>query len=394
MSANGADGPSTERFWRAGPRFRYLSIRSGRRAEGGFVLRTPIDDQAAVARVMATVEQSAADGGPGLVCGVVPFRPSDPATLLVPDVVDHLTASGPGPTQSMLPSVVESTPIPEGERYADTVATAVRAIGGGAMDKVVLGRCLDLDLNGVIDPVAMWHRLTEAEPSASHFLATLTGGEVLVGASPELLIAKAGSSISSHPLAGSAARSADPTVDADRAAGLLQSTKDLREHELVVTEIADTLTPHCAQLIVPRRPNLVGTSRLWHLGTLIDGQLKDGGQSVLDLVREIHPTPALCGLPRSDAMDFIEQEEPFDRQVFGGAVGWVDSAGDGEWSVVIRSARLRPRSIRLFAGAGIVEGSIPELELAETHTKLSTVLAVLGGTGLDATGNPLRKVAS
>lgn len=394
MTIEIAGRSATDRFWRAGPHVRFRSVRSSWQAEGGVFLRTPIDGPLSAARVAAAMEEAGTHGDrPGFACGVVPFDPSEPAALLVPDARWVMVDNGPGlgTPDIALPAVVDSQATPDGADYIRTVNRAREEISTGRLTKVVLGRCLDLNLKDVIDPIALWHRLVVAEPSASHVLASLPGGDVLVGASPELLIAKDGHRVTSHPLAGSAARSTDPAVDEAQALGLLRSEKDLREHRTVVEEVADTLAPYCTDLIVPREPSLVGTTKLWHLGSAIEGQLRDRDQSVLELLHRIQPTPALGGSPRTEALRFIEHEEPFARQYFGGAVGWVNGAGDGEWSVVIRSALLRPRSVRLFAGAGIVEGSVAERELAETHTKLSTILSVLGGGGLDPTGRPLHE---
>ncbi|CAM5195833.1 isochorismate synthase OS=Castellaniella defragrans (strain DSM / CCUG 39792 / 65Phen) OX=1437824 GN=BN940_00301 PE=3 SV=1 [Castellaniella denitrificans] len=133
--------------------------------------------------------------------------------------------------------------------------------------------------------------------------------------------------------------------------------------------------PHAGR---PRAARLTSTARLWHLGTLIEGELADPAISALDLAIALHPTPAVCGLPTADARRAIAGLEPFERGYFAGAVGWCDAAGDGAWAVAIRCAQASGRRLTLSAGAGIVPGSVPELEYQETGNKLRTVLDALG----------------
>nr|BFE82385.1 hypothetical protein GCM10020093_049860 [Planobispora longispora] len=210
------------------------------------------------------------------------------------------------------------------------------------------------------------------------FAAPLPGGRTLIGASPELLVSRRGRTVISNPLAGSAARSADPAEDRRRAAALAASAKDLHEHRLVVEAVADALAPYCADLDVPNGPELTSTETMWHLSTRVTGVLRDPDTPVLALAAALHPTPAVCGTPRLRARRAIEELEPFDRGFYTGLVGWTDAAGDGEWAVTIRCAEAAGRMLRLYAGAGIVPGSDPDKELAETSAKFRTMLRALG----------------
>ncbi|MNH16551.1 Isochorismate synthase EntC [compost metagenome] len=146
----------------------------------------------------------------------------------------------------------------------------------------------------------------------------------------------------------------------------------------MIDEIRRVLTPHCRELAIPANPTLMSTDTLWHLGTPIAGQLHGRDASVLSLACQLHPTPALCGYPTELARQFIREQEPFRRALFSGIVGWCDSQGNGEWAVVIRCGVLDGHHVELFAGAGIVAGSDPAMEWAETGTKLGTMLKALG----------------
>jgi isochorismate synthase len=173
-------------------------------------------------------------------------------------------------------------------------------------------------------------------------------------------------------------RSGDPVEDRARARRLVASAKNLHEHALVVEAVADTLAPYCQLLHVPRRPSLVQTDSMWHLGTEITGALRVPEASSLELAMALHPTPAVCGAPRAEATAMIAELEGFDRGYFGGCVGHCDERGDGEWAVTIRCAEARGDALRLFAGAGIIAASVPDDELAETAAKLRTMSRALG----------------
>jgi isochorismate synthase len=202
-----------------------------------------------------------------------------------------------------------------------------------------------------------------------------TGGRrALVGATPELLLSRRGSRVRSRPLAGSAKRAADPGEDARAANQLLASEKDRREHATVIEWIADRLAPFCRKLHVPRSPSLVSTATMWHLATDIHGELTTTEASSLELARVLHPTPAVCGYPFDRAVELIGALEFFDRRFYTGTLGWCDATGDGDWYVAIRCADVCGHVAHLYAGAGVVAGSTPEGEAAETAAKFRALL--------------------
>lgn len=317
---------------------------------------------------------------PSLVLGALPFDTRGDAVFLRPGSLDRITGGAGGaacdPPERAAYRVMESTPTREG--YAGAVRTLLADFEAGTVDKVVLARQVELFADQDVDPGAVAERLRHLHPFAHVFNIPVPQGGSLVGASPELLVSKRGGTVRSHPLAGSAHRSRDLTTDAENAERLSRSEKDLREHAYVVEAIADTLAPYCSRLQVPREPSLVGTCTMWHLGTFIDGDLRDPQTPVVELAAALHPTPAICGYPTEAAQRRIHDLEGFDRGYYAGAVGWTDEHGDGEWAVAIRCAHVEGTRVLAYAGAGIVAGSDPVSEVAETAGKMRAFASALG----------------
>jgi isochorismate synthase len=281
-----------------------------------------------------------------------------------------------------VPGVVEISSALPSDAYRAVVARAVATMEepGAALRKVVLSRPVDLRLDGPLPLAGVLRRLRAAEPTCTVFCMPLPDGSFF-GASPEPLVARHGSAVSCLPLAGTVARGDTARTDADAQGRLAASAKDHAEHRYVVDAIADVLRPLCTELAVPPQPSLVAFRSVAHLGTRISGRLREP-VPVLELLDRLHPTPAVGGTPRADALKAIADGEPDDRGHWAGPVGWVDAAGDGEWMIGIRSARLRAEGtvLTLRAGSGIVAGSDPEAEAAETNVKLAAVLdAVVPG---------------
>lgn len=296
----------------------------------------------------------------------------------------------PGP----VPPVTAALPVqdwtvsaqPEAPSYARAVARALAIMANeagqpDALEKIVLARSLLVRGSAPISVPALMQRLG-TDPAATAFCTALPsrGGQPrwLCGATPELLLSKTGARIASHPLAGSARRLADPHADQQSAAALMASDKDHREHALVVESILDVLAPWCRNLGAPEGTRLTSTRSMWHLGTRIEGVLKDADMPSAVLAAALHPTPAVCGVPMARANALIRDLEPVARDFYAGAVGWCDARGDGAWHVAIRCAEISGCEARLYAGAGIVPGSDPMAEAAETGAKFGALLTALG----------------
>jgi menaquinone-specific isochorismate synthase len=242
----------------------------------------------------------------------------------------------------------------------------------GPLRKVVLAREVTVTADAPFDRTSVLERLRATYPGCHLYRV-----DGLVGASPELLVSRAGDIVRSHPMAGTAARGGDPSADARLAASLLASTKDREEHQITIDMVHDTLLNWCSYVDYEAEPSIVPVANVQHLATLVEGRLSQPAPSVLELVRALHPTPAVCGSPRDDALAFIRAHEGFDRGRYAGAVGWVDGSGNGSWAVSVRCADLDGPVARLFAGNGIVADSDPATELAETRAKLQAMLSAL-----------------
>lgn len=323
-----------------------------------------------------------------IVAGAIPFDIRQPCSLFVPGSYTTFARESLTLEQrryEQAPTVLGMRSLPDKDGFKDAVSQAIAIFRAGKMSKAVLSRILEIELAHPVDVAAILTALVKQNPSGYHFKAPLGDGAILLGASPELLIRKDGASIRSNPLAGSTKRRSDPDEDRLASRRLLQSNKDNFEHKLVVDEIQEALEPVCRALSTPAEPALMNTSTMWHLSTLITGELENRQTSALQLACRLHPTPAVCGYPTAESRSLIGDLEPFDRGVFSGAVGWCDSEGNGEWAVAIRCGTVRDRTIRLFAGAGIVEDSDPESEWAETEAKLGTMLRAFG---IETAGRP------
>jgi isochorismate synthase len=275
---------------------------------------------------------------------------------------------------------IQLRPDPEPDDYAGAVAGAAKRIRVGSLRKVVLARTLLVDAERALDAKQLLWRLRAVDPDCYAFASpepppdlTRPAG-ILVGASPELLVARRGREVRATPLAGSAPRFGDFKRDQISARRLVSSEKDREEHEVVVEDVARVLGGYCDGLTRPMEPELMGTANVWHLASPFAGRLHDPSVTALDLVAALHPTPAVCGTPREEAREALSQLEPIDRGCYAGPVGWVDANGDGEWAIALRCAEITGTTARLFAGAGIVADSVPEEELDETEAKFRALL--------------------
>jgi isochorismate synthase len=321
-----------------------------------------------------------------IVLGALAFDIGSPAALMAPRSVRRTAGLPDWPTDP-LPEVRVTGAVPAPEEHRARVRRAREQLTapGATLQKVVLARALRLAADAPLDARIILRRLVAQDPAAYGYLVDLSaaGGEhsgtALVGASPELLVARDGDRVTCRPFAGSAPRAADPELDSAAGAALAASAKDRHEHQLVIDTMADALRPLCSELTIAPTPELSRTTALWHLCTPISGRLRDISTTAMDLTLALHPTPAVGGVPAGPAADLINELEG-NRGFYAGAVGWCDADGDGRWVVSIRCAQLSAdrRSALAHAGGGIVAESDPDDEVAETTTKFVTILTALG----------------
>ncbi len=263
-----------------------------------------------------------------------------------------------------------------GAEWELVVAEAVRRISDGDLEKVVLARDLVAESPTPVDPRWPLVRLAERYPRCWTFSV-----DGLIGATPEMLVRLERGLVTSRVLAGTIRRTGDDAHDLALAASLARSSKDLEEHEYAVASVARALAPHCSGTNVPETPFVLHLANVMHLATDVTGVAADASSS-LALAAALHPTAAVCGTPTADAALLIDEIEGMDRGRYAGPVGWIDASGDGEWGIALRCAQVDPDDparLRLFAGCGIVAGSDPEAELAESVAKLVPMRDALSG---------------
>ena len=333
--------------------------------------------------------------GPVLFASIAFDPVAGTSVFVVPEVtvgrrdgVSWITTVGDVDPRDVLSQPSEDDEAPLRLRYADgaldpatwcaAVATAVERIGRGELAKVVLARDLLVSADVPLDPRRLLRRLAARFPDCWTFAV-----DGLLGATPELLLRRSGRQLSARVLAGTAPRGAGAD-DQRLADALIGSAKDRAEHALAVDSLVRALEPYCTRLDAPAEPDLLTLANVRHLASDISGTQRSrgprGAAGLLELIGAVHPTAAVCGTPTRDAAAVIAELEGMDRGRYAGPVGWLDARGDGEFGLALRCAELvGDDSARLFAGCGIVAGSDPAAELAETQSKFAAFQAALEG---------------
>ena len=304
--------------------------------------------------------------------------PGDDAEQLTGRLAARLAALRPDPLPLLEPHLTERPEIrsvlPPGD-FEAAVEAATERIGAGEFSKVVLAREVTVEAAAAHDAAVIFGALREQFPSCFCFCAG-TPEAAFIGASPELLIRRSGAGASTVALAGSIRRSSDPAVDDHLGEQLLRSDKNRREQRIVAERIVRKLRPHSVWVQTPPEPEVIKVANIQHLATPVIAQLAEP-RSAVELAGMLHPTPAVGGEPWPEAAAAIDELERMDRGWYAAPVGWMDATEDGEFCVALRSALLRDREARLFAGVGVVAGSDPAAELEETEVKLQALLPLV-----------------
>ncbi|HWA86274.1 MAG TPA: isochorismate synthase [Opitutus sp.] len=256
----------------------------------------------------------------------------------------------------------------DAENYRAAVRAGLAQIGAGEFRKIVLARRRAVRGEAPLHPLRMLNGLRQRFPECYAFSVANGRGQSFIGASPERLVRASRGVAETEALAGSAPRGGSASEDAARGETLLRSEKNRHEQKLVLDSICRRLEPLGLKLEFPPGPGLRKLANVQHLHTPIRANLPDSVR-LLDLVARLHPTPAVGGSPRDTAVPRIRGLEGFSRGLYAGALGWLNARGGGEFFVGLRSALVDGRQAQLYAGAGIVAGSSPENELAETELK-------------------------
>lgn len=294
--------------------------------------------------------------------------------MLEIDVMEEMLLQAKPRQKQLTQRIVKKTEIAP-ETWKKSVQKAVEEIQAARAEKIVLARELRLELRQSPNISQLLEKLLDSQPN-SYVFAYEQDDNCFIGATPERLVRVEGKSLLSTCLAGTAPRGATPEKDAQLAQALLDDKKNRQEHNHVVQMIKTNIDKYCENIHIPRNPVIYPLRNLQHLYTPVTATLKQE-YSVFNVIEALHPTPALGGVPRHKALQFIREEELLDRGWYGAPIGWLDSGGNSEFAVAIRSGLLQANEVSLFAGCGVMGDSDPEMEYEETNVKFLPMLTIL-----------------
>lgn len=316
------------------------------------------------------------DGGLFLACNLRVTHPRTNAMLHESLMGDLGALRFPeAPPDLALPPMGRRSDLPDRAGWHAMVDRALTDIEAGGLEKVVVARESLFQAADSIAPVALLRRLADQAPSCYHFCFHPAPGRAFIGASPERLFKRANAYLRTEALAGTRPRGRTDAADHMMGETLLHSDKERREHQIVVRAIETLLRPKCRHIEIENAPSLMRLRHCQHLHTRIEAILDDPDADA-SLIECLHPTPAVGGLPRSRALQWIAAQEPFDRGIYAAPAGWVgyDAA---EFCVAIRSGLVQENTLAVYTGAGIVAGADPEEEWEEINSKLAAFLAAI-----------------
>jgi menaquinone-specific isochorismate synthase len=339
-------------------------------------LREPDEEWAAFGAyrfVLPRFELRSGGGEATLVCNLVLPRDAERHPEIL-EQIEHLAF--PRNASGALPEPISRTDGPDERGWRRNIERSLAAFSEGRLDKVVLARRTEFGFEKDLDAALLAERLGALTPDSFHIYVEPEEGTAFVSASPERLFRREGRAIESEAVAGTRPRGASEADDAELRDELLRSEKDKAEHVHVRVGIRETLGPLCDELEVERGVSEMKLASRRHLVSRVHGTLGEGVTDA-EVLSALHPTPAVGGYPRAEALEEIRALEPFDRGWYAGPVGWI-GADAAEFAVGIRSGLVRGNRLALFSGAGIVAGSVSEGEWAEIEQKIGDFTGMFG----------------
>ncbi len=311
-----------------------------------------------------------------LICNLVLPRDADRFEEVLDQIEQLNFPPGPSDAPETLPRPIHRRDLPDLNGWTRNIECALAAFEEGRLDKVVLARRAEFEFEDDVDPALLVERLKATTPGCFHFYVEPEEGVTFVGATPERLFRRDGKSIRSEAVAGTRPRGVSEADDDELREELLGSAKDRAEHSYVRVSIGEVLEPLCEELEVEDLTSEMKLARGRHLVSRVRGTLREGVTDA-EVLGALHPTPAVGGYPRGEALKEIGDLEPFDRGWYAGPIGWI-GADASEFAVGLRSGLVRGRSLALYSGAGIVAGSTPDGEWAEIEQKIGDFIRVFG----------------
>ena len=324
--------------------------------------------------VLPRFELHAGDTEATLVCNLALPRDTDDASKIVQEIEELSLPEG--VSGALLPMPLHREDSPDLQGWRENVGRALSAFSEGRLGKVVLARRAEFGFDRALDPTLLLESLRAATPGCFHFYVEPEDGTAFLGASPERLFRRDGRSVETEAVAGTRPRGVSSADDEVLRDDLLHSAKDLSEHTYVSKGIREALAPLCEELEIEDCVSEMKLARGRHLRSKVRGVLKHGVTDA-GLLEAMHPTPAVGGYPRDEALEEIRTLEPFDRGWYAGPVGWIGTE-DSEFAVGIRSGLVRGQTLALFSGAGLVAGSVPDEEWAEIEQKIGDFTGTFG----------------
>ncbi|MDQ4128204.1 MAG: isochorismate synthase [Actinomycetota bacterium] len=324
--------------------------------------------------VLPRFELHAREGGATLVCNLVLPRDAGRSGEIL-DQAEGLSLPQDA-SDDALPEPLSRMERPDQPGWRENIEHALRLFSEGRLGKVVLARRAEFGFAEDLDATLLAERLEAATPGCFHFYAEPEDGVAFLGASPERLFRREGRLIESEAVAGTRPRGASSADDDGLRDDLLHSEKDLSEHAYVRAGVEAALESLCEELEVEEGVSEMKLARGRHLRSKVRGTIREGVTDA-ELLDALHPTPAVGGHPRGEALEEIRAAEPFDRGHYAGPIGWI-GADAAEFAVGIRSGLVRGRTLALFSGAGIVAGSVPDQEWAEIEQKIGDFTKIFG----------------
>jgi len=302
-------------------------------------------------------------------------QPTDDAEIIATEIKRAETILFTGNKELPTGSKVIAKQEVEPEQWINSVKKAITDIQHHKAEKIVLAREVRVRLDKRAEISVLLKRLIHMQQNSFVF-AFEQGEDCFIGATPERLVKVEGNELLSTCLAGTAPRGKTEQEDRDISSDLLHDHKNREEHDYVVKMIRRNIEMYCTHLQIPKAPVIYPLQNLQHLYTPVTATLKDR-YSIFDVVKQLHPTPALGGVPREESLAFIREHELLDRGWYGAPIGWMDSNENGEFAVAIRSGLIQGDEVSLFAGCGVMKDSDPQAEYEETNIKLLPMLSVM-----------------
>ncbi|MDT9545977.1 MAG: isochorismate synthase [Chlorobium sp.] len=290
------------------------------------------------------------------------------------EALNQLQAA-PDKSDDEIPSLLSVTHNPTRDGWIHACEKALEAFASGSMEKIMLARQTVLEFTEAFSPLLFLQNYPYPDNATYRFYFEPSRGQAFFSFTPERLYRRNGQSLVTEALAGTHSKTNAAQEDNYARDALLSSEKDIREHRFVRDMIYDELQPACSSVDMEEGVRVLQLNRLAHLYNLCRAELKEEFSNEPAVLSLMHPTPAVGGVPKKEAMRRIPDLETFSRGWYAAPAGWV-SSNSAEFCVGIRSALVNGQTAYLYSGAGLVKGSDPAAEWDEVEQKIGDLMSL------------------